>query len=477
MFMPAQHRHSHPLQRCLAGRVVAAAALVLLAGAMMAAVAADDPRLGQRDAAQQTFLRLMDEARYDEAIVIGGQILELSAAVFGTDSLELAQPLTNLGLAELRRNGLPAAENRFATAIALIERLEGVGSPRLVNPLIGLAETQHRLRQYALANLTYQRALTLSHAAEGFYNRMQLTILDGLAESYLGMDQLGRANRQQEVQLEIAQRNAREAKDDASELQLFEAAMKLGRWYNRTGQYPEARGQFVYARRLNQDSATPDVNRGTDAILGEAMSYENEGALPAASAVLRRALERIEAEPERDPQLRAKVLVARGDLNIVARQPSSASRDYAEAWRELSADPALAGVRDGYFAQPLRIAGPELPRLVDEEGRRIEVRTRTGGGFQPGRVLAGMTVGADGRPRDLRVLESEPPGLLDKQLRRTLEFSYFRPRLADGAPVDTPDQQFAHDFSYPRATPKTERPADAPAAGDTNTPLPNPTQP
>ena len=403
----------------------------------------EDPRataLVQRDAAQQTYLRLMAEERYDEAASIAAQIVDLTTRLYGENSIELAMPLTNLATAKFHQDDLVAAETNYRASIAIIEAKDGLGSSRLVNPLVGLAETYMKARSYQQANATYRRALQTNHAADGFYNLEQMKILDGLSESYLALDKLPQANAQQRVQVTIQRHRSGPDSPD-----LAPALYKLGRWYNRTGQYPEARDAYQDARRIISESSSDSDPAMVDALLGEAITYENEGAVPASASTIKRALDLLDSQPEPDHLKRAEVLVALGDLYTVAGQPRSARQRYVQAWRELSGDDTLLTERDNYFARPSRISGPRLPAVVSDGGAETAA---TSGLLAKGYVVASLTVNADGEARNTVIIESQPPGLMDKQVLRALADTAFRPRMEDGATVPSEAVQFRHDFRY-----------------------------
>ena len=96
------------------------------------------------------------------------------------------------------------------------------------------------------------------------------------------------------------------------------------------------------------------------------------------------------------------------------------------------------------------------------------------GAYDQGVVVAALTVTAQGRAADTRIIESTPPGLLDRQLLRALDGAAFRPAMADGEPVDRPDVRFRHEFRYSRATAsRTGPPAteSTPAAGGKGGPI------
>lgn len=395
-----------------------------------------------RDAAHRSFLRLMEEKRYPEAIDIAGQLLDMTRQL--DDEALLATPLTNLGTAEMRSGDHDAAMRSYAAAIDILERHEGIASARLINPLAGLGEAALRAGLYPTAIEAYERALHVNHATTGFYNLEQLPILDGLSEAFLGIDRIDRANARQRSQITIRRRHA---PDDIDAL--VQAMQKLARWYAHTGQYQASESTYQEARRVIRRDGGKEDPRLIDTLLGEAKSYQGEGELPSAVIVLKRALSLVDAQPEPDPAKRAEVLVALGDLHILARQPRTAQQHYSAAWQELSADEELLHVRKGYFALPLRIAGPVLPRVVDEAGKARAASITNPGGYEQGLVAAALTVTAQGRSADVKIIESSPPGLLDQKLLKALASTVFRPAMVDGEPVDWPDLPYRHEFRHP----------------------------
>ncbi len=474
MLQPAYSRAASPP---LAGLALACALLcarpataqdppaaVAAAGDVPAAALAGDAERGtliaRRDAAQQTFLRLNDEQRYAEAAAIAAQIVDLTQRAYGDGSVEMAAPLTNLATTQMLQGELAEAADNYMTGIAIIERTEGLASPRLVNPLVGLGETYGRQGLYAQARDAYQRALRTNHAEAGFYNLEQLKIMDGLSEAQLGLGKLEAANAQQRLQVAIQRRRS-----GANSEEVVPALYKLGRWYNRTGQYAESRDAYQAARRVLRTTRGDTDPAVVDALIGEALTYTNEGAVPTSAAMLKRALDLLAAQPQPDHRKRAEVLVALGDLYTLSRQPRSARQRYGQAWQELSADPALQQQREIYFGQVSRIAGPRLPDAVGTDGKPLSTTAAAAAGLSKGMVLAALTVDPDGDASNIRVIESDPPGLLDQQVLRALDSTAFRPRLVDGAPVASEGVQFRHEFRYLRAAPAAEADTDTDETG------------
>lgn len=409
--------------------------------APQSALPSDEDR---RQAARQTLQRLMEEQRYEEAEVIAGQVVELAVQLDGERSTGLGLALADLASAQMHNGDLAEAEADYLAALAIIEKAEGTASPLLIVPLVGLGETYLRGGFHQQANDAYQRALLLTRVDSGFSNLEQIALLDGLSESYLKLDKLSEANAQQRIQVGIYER--RFGPDDP---QVADAWFKLGRWYNRTGQYPEARLAYQEGRRVIRNTRGDKDYAFIDALIAEALTYGNEGELPAASGTLKRALAIVDAQPERDPLKRAEVLVAMGDVHVVFRRPATARQHYLEAWRELSGEePRLSAQREAYFARPARITGPRLPEAVDATGKDQAAVPRAAAGYENGLVVARFTVDTDGLAREATIIESNPPGLLDSRVLKALAGGSFRPSISDGKVVRSEDVLFRHEFRY-----------------------------
>lgn len=418
----------------------------------------------RREAIQAQFVRLTEDKRYGEAIVLATQVLELTTQLYGEKSIELATPLSNLATAQMHNGDLTAAESNYQAAIALIEKSEGILSTRLVNPLVGLGATYYRAGLYSQSMEAYERALRVNHAERGFYNLDQLKIRDGLTETYLGMDKLDDANFQQQTQLAIHRRRF-----GPNSPELVPAIEKLARWYDRTGQYPDAQLQRANAKRILRETKGPQDPALADILLDEAKSYESQALLPLAAGALQAAIEIIDAQPSRDYRKRAEVLVALGDLNLAYGKAKTARAKYVEAWKDLSASDDLLAERDGHFARPRRISGRLLDRIAGGDDREPSARPPPDA-LLPGYVVVTMAVDEDGRVTDPRIIESEPPGLMDEHVLGVLAGSRFRPRMSEGAVVASPDALFRHDFSYTKQFAAT-RGGDGVDAGSKGKPI------
>lgn len=396
-----------------------------------------EPGVDPIDAAYNRFLRLRDEGHNDDATAAALQVAELTQDRFGADSLELAAPLINLAVMQSLTGDLAAAEQNYRAAIGVIERREGMLSPRLINPLTGLGHSYNRAGMYEKAIESFERALRLNNIEQGFTNFGQFGIQDGLTESYVGMREFEDANFYQEAQLEIYQR-----KFGREDPEVVPAMYKLAEWYSRAGNLEQSALTYRGADRiLREQEGDASANR-TEALMGLARLYERQGNRPAASSTMRKAVKLLDENPEPDRLLRAKVEIALGDLYSREARVGAARVEYEDAWADLSSDDSYLDQRDKYFELPVRLAGGPFPDLDDS------ARGRTDSELKEGYVVIRYTVDGDGRAQDVIVLESDPAGLMEDALLTTYRRSLYRPRFVDGVSVATENLLSEHAFRY-----------------------------
>jgi tetratricopeptide (TPR) repeat protein len=453
-------------------------AAALLATLLTCSAGADDGVTAQRDAADNRYRELIAEGRNAEAVAAGLEVLTLAQQQHGEGSVELASPLTNLATAQLRNGDLRDAETNYQAAIALLEKHEGFLSMRLLNPLVGLGETYFRDEQYAAATGVYEKALHINHVNEGLYNPEQGTIRDGLTESYLGLQDLELANLHQDAQVYAKQRRL-----GVNSPEVVEALTKLGRWYERSRQPELARLAYQNAARLAAQADGENSPAQIERLLDIARNYRQQALLPTdpdstdsfaslmamSSMTLRKALDAVEQEQPPDPAQRAQVIVELGDLNLLWGKKNTASGHYQDAWKTLSAEPALEAQRDRYFAEPRRITGPIAPRIFPVPSRDAPAPLKKN--LDPGFVVVRFDVDESGRAINPTVVEADPANLLEQWVTEATGKTLYRPRYVDAAPVVTTGLIVRHEFWY--APQKLEK-KDAPPADKANQPLEQP---
>ena len=128
-----------------------------------------------------------------------------------------------------------------------------------------------------------------------------------------------------------------------------------------------------------------------------------------------------------------------------------------------------AGVKDGQPAErttsvlleaELVPDGPERWALTSEHlmtGPRLVRRTATqwprrgAGAGAPGLVRLSFVVDKKGRPKDIEVIEAEPPQIFDRAARGTVKKWRYKPETIAGKPVQSAPMEVVIDFDPRRA--------------------------
>jgi tetratricopeptide (TPR) repeat protein len=304
----------------------------------------------QREAAHDQFLLLFEEKRYEEALAVAFNIVNLARQQYGDNDIRLVSALNNLATTQILTGDLTSAETNYKISIGLIEKNEGILSIRLINPLIGLGGTYNRLGKHEQSIQSFKRALHVNHVNDGFYNFEQFQIRDGLTESYVGLNEFEDANFQQQSQLEIYQR-----KLGMENPEIAPALYKLASWYERSGQAEIARLTYLNAYRLMRESYGKNSPKLIIPMVGIANTYARQGLMGESASYFKKALAIVDKQETPDLLQRAELHIELGDLYTRYGKNKSASENYGRAWNDLSSDELFLDQRDAYFEQPVRI--------------------------------------------------------------------------------------------------------------------------
>jgi tetratricopeptide (TPR) repeat protein len=487
-----------------AGRALialAALACTLSAGAQPAgapdpaplgsAVDAPRPADASPETAYAEFKRLFEAGEHAAAVEQARKVVELAEQAGTPGSEDLTVAVMNLGLAERTAGDYVAAEASYQRAIGLIETSGRLTSPRYARAHAGLALTYYDAQRYDLAAPAFDKAIALNRRAEGLFNEEQLPLLEKQADS---LTELGRAEEALQAHRYalrlVGRRSGERSLRYARELESF------GRWYTRARAYDASRATLKRSAELVAELQGPEALELTGPLTGIAENARRWLYDPAARAqsaedeerramyhdpvmpgppslspstiesegvrALERAVAIADAHPDAPPATVAAVHMQLGDWHQARRAPERALPHYQQAWKA-AAQVTVDGrpLSEALFGAPLLLnfAAPEgWNRYAQRPPEEVERRD----------VEVEMTVTAQGRVQGARVVaDGGDPRLASRGLRAA-ESGHYRPRLVDGASVDTPGVRFVQPFFVLRATPPADAPAEpAEAAGAT----------
>ena len=142
----------------------------------------DDP-----DLLNQQVLQLYQAGKYQEAILIARQLLEICEKVSGPEHPDTATSLNNLATLYESMVDYAKAEPLYQRALAIREKALGPEHPDTATSLNNLAELYRAMVDYAKAEPLYQRALAIREKVLGSEHPDTATSLNSLAMLYRAM--------------------------------------------------------------------------------------------------------------------------------------------------------------------------------------------------------------------------------------------------------------------------------------------------
>jgi TonB family protein len=396
---------------------------------------AERDELTTRFEAQIAFDGLVEQERHAEALVVGQRLVELTGAEFGDRSLEKASSLARLADAQREAGAHGAAEQSYLEAIEIFREADGVFSPTVVAPLVGLGASYHDAGNYLNALTVFSEARSVNRRVAGLLNEQQIPILDWMTETLYSMNRVADADEHQLEALQIVERN-----HGNSSPEILDALYKNAFWLRRNGRYNEERDMYVRA----MDIVRAHDGRESVAMVkplretGNSFRMQRIGEGQGLSA-LTRALTILEGQTPPDPLALAEVLRDIGDWHVAFSKVGADGAEYRRAWQ------LLGEVADGATLRRRWFSGPEyvLREPVSQRGLSDDPEALSG------YVLVQFDLDEAGRTSNVRVLRSEPVGLKDEAVTRSIARSRFRPQMQDGEIVrgDGLALQFTYRYS------------------------------
>jgi hypothetical protein len=391
--------------------------------------------------------------QYDEADSLAKRLVELSIKTYGLDSHESARALTNLGIVQYRNKDFESSQLNYQAAIDIIERIEDRLNGMLVNPLKGLGASQLAGGRPDLALQTFGRAVHVSHVNEGPHNLDQVEILDALTETHLSVGDVDEALDMQEHVYNLQTR-----KIDMNSEAVIPALERQAEWMHRLNYYNRERNAWRKLIRVLEGEhgkedlslVRPLTGLGRSYLFFDVLESEFQAYSPASSGetYLKRALRIAEENPDSTWQINEQALLALGDYYTMSGRPNRAKRAYLDTWNLLSAEQDRLRNRFEELETIKRLQDISPPKyynseLTDENGPPPD-------SFEVGTVVVGFSVSPFGATTNLKIIESNPQGVIDMEraVARDVRRLIHRPRMADGNNVQTDDLTYAHEYFY-----------------------------
>jgi tetratricopeptide (TPR) repeat protein len=205
------------------------------------------------DSLSRQVVELCQAGKYQEAISIARQLLEISEKINGPEHPNTAVFLHSLALLHTRMRDYAKAEPLYQRALAIGERALGPEHPLNAATLHSLAELYYSMRDYAKAEPLYQHALAIREKALGPEHPDTAGGLNDLAALYLAMGDYARAEPPYKRALAICEKaHGPEHPDTVKSL------YNLATLYYSMGDYARAEPPYKRALAIREKALGPE---------------------------------------------------------------------------------------------------------------------------------------------------------------------------------------------------------------------------
>jgi tetratricopeptide (TPR) repeat protein len=355
------------------------------------------------------------------------------------DSLDRSRALVRLGFAQQHAGEIDAAIEHYALAIEIVETGADRLSTQLVEPLLGLSRVLAQAGDYRAAVASYKRALHVQQVNQGLYSLALADTVSELSEVYYRLGDYQRANGLQQSYVGIYQR-----KFPGDDLQQLPALYSRADMYYKTDRLIDS--QLSYRRIISMIERAdgqrslqllPAIYKISELLQNNVILDGNNGNYTA-RRFLRRAIYVAENHEGATNLDRADSHIALGDhLSLKTGDRRAAMRHYLTAWQQLSVDDSWAEERDARFGNPTLLN--DWPSYTTPAMRKLIMLSQTDLDDLSGQLVVRYDVDANGRTRDLQLVEGDPVGYWDSIVLTHVEKFIFRPHIVDGAPAGSSD--------------------------------------
>jgi len=383
-------------------------------------------------AAQQNWLDttieisvLIDAGDYDAAAALGTALIVSAASEFGDESQQLAESHMVVAEAHMANRDFIAAEDSLILAIQIYERIEGPLSTALISTYSDLGDAYFAGEEYELAGRAYTEARGISRRNYGLENIIQAPLVYKEANV---VEALGNVQEASELQVEAVQIIQRYYGADSANSLV--ALYGLANWLSAHEYYLPAGQQFSAAANLLRYGLDGDDLEVISLLMLSAANYRlgARSFVTSGSDIPRRPSELLSALSIaldlEDEQLLLQAEIWRdiGDWYVALVDRPQILGAYQRAIELLDEIENGDQIFEEWFGVTVPVYQPSL------RGREISTDEDAPRGW----VDLEFVVTEHGTTDKIDVIASSPEGLMDRDARRQVDNSRFRPLIEDG---------------------------------------------
>ena len=425
---------------------LALAALLFAAAPAFAVTDAD--RIG----VYKQFLVQYQARNYALAQPLAEQLVKLTEEQFGSDELQLTNPLTNLATVYYKVGNYPAAIENYQRTLRILTAKSTLADKQQIRPLHGLGLSLLATGDAESAVVALKRATDLSRNTDGLFNIGQVEFIDALITAYGATGRFVEAEKEALYAMRVE-----EAAYGRNSIKLLSRLDKLALWYEDDRRYTSERNTYERSLALLQKDGPANDVRRVSPLRGIARSFRLEAFYGAEGAdngatfntntngaavfsdgtqqrrgesALAAALAIIDANTPVDQQLRGDALTDLGDWYLVANASKRAYDSYADAWK------SLAMVNNTKPLESPRVLAyrPSISSVDRSQLDPAQAQLKT--------VELHFSVSRDGRLDNVTSPTTDVPDQIVRNSVTSMRRSRYAPRIENGAAVPTDDVIF-----------------------------------
>ncbi|MBI4749668.1 MAG: tetratricopeptide repeat protein [Acidobacteria bacterium] len=228
---------------------------------------------------------LFHQRKYDQAITLAQQVLELAEKALGPDHSDVGDCLNNLAALYWGRGNYDKAEPLFIRALAITEQNFGPEHPDTVVGVNNLAQLYRAKGDFAKAAPLYQRSLVIR---EKLFGTASLEVSESL--NSLGMLNQGLSNYSEAETLLTRALAIREKKLGADHPDVGKVVSNLASLYFEIGKYTRAEPLFLQAIAIDEKAFGPNHPNAAGSLNDLAGFYQARAEYTKAEPLFQRSL-------------------------------------------------------------------------------------------------------------------------------------------------------------------------------------------
>ena len=157
---------------------------------------------------------------------------------------------------------------------------------------------------------------------------------------------------------------------------------------------------------------------------------------------LKEALEAIDLMESPDLSLKFEVLLDLGDTYISYGRIVAAKKAYLECWKLINEDASMRETIEDRFSKPVRVRNIEIPKTYPLPPIGEEIGKTT-----PGSISINYDVEENGPTINIKVIESSPEGIIDREATKIIDRVIYRPRYSEAEAQATEGLNINHQYN------------------------------